>query len=291
MPPLVSLQATYRCLRDLEMDFRSPVDGEPSPFVAVVGANGAGKTTVLESVVYAVYGPASEWEYPEYGYSTWPPQWKVGLGFQGSSMQCMQRGIEVTPHVATDKLFPKLRATLYIPSGYLPLMLPHKPLAPAPEPRLPGREALSRRPPESRIEHVHQWWLHQHWEYPRTTRLDRLWRALQPFLGDLVYAGVDPKEHLPHFDARGTQVSFNELSSGERRVILLFMEIAMQCGEDGLVLFDEPEAHFHPIWQRMLPAALAELVPQGQVIVATHSPHIVEGLPAHQLFVLGDLPW
>lgn len=128
-------------------------------------------------------------------------------------------------------------------------------------------------------------------EYPKTTNLDRLWKALEPFLGDLVYIGVNLNDHLPMFDARGTQVSFNELSSGERRIILLFLEIAMQCGEDGLVLFDEPEAHFHPKWQLMLRDALAKLLPRGQVIVATHSPHIVEGLPAHQLFVLGGVPW
>lgn len=124
---------------------------------------------------------------------------------------------------------------------------------------------------QRRIAAVHQWWLHQHLEYPETATLHRLWKALEPFLGDLVYAGVNPQDHLPMFDARGTQVSFNELSSGERRIILLFLEIAMQCGEDGLVLFDEPEAHFHPKWQQMLPAALAELLPRGQVIVATHA--------------------
>jgi predicted ATP-binding protein involved in virulence len=128
-------------------------------------------------------------------------------------------------------------------------------------------------------------------EYPKTTSLDRLWKALEPFLGDLVYLGVNPADHLPMFDARGTRVSFNELSGGERRIILLFLEIAMQCGEDGLVLFDEPEAHFHPRWQQMLRGALAHLLPRGQVIVATHSPHIVEGLPAHQLFMLGEQPW
>lgn len=142
-----------------------------------------------------------------------------------------------------------------------------------------------------RVENVHQWWLHLHWEYPKTTTLDRLWAALKPFLGDFVYAGVNPSDHLPWFDDRGTRVSFNELSSGQRRLILLFLEIVMQCGEDGLVLFDEPEAHFHPTWQQMLPEALCQLVPRGQVIVATHAPHIVDGRPAHQVFILGELPW
>jgi predicted ATPase len=295
MPPITDFEATFRCLRDVKMDFTSPEDREPSRFVALVGANGAGKTTVLDAVALTIHhivrlpfrGQASDIRRDDerivlrYG-TPYLLHQRAGVGFG-------RVGEELPPQLAQE-----FERTLYIRSGYLPSLPVNVPLQ-----RGPARGmdlGLALLPLDSagvqqRVNIVHQWWLHLHWEYPKATTLDRLWVALKPFLGDLVYAGVNPQDHLPWFDASGTRVSFNELSSGQRRLILLFLEIVMQCGDDGLVLFDEPEAHFHPIWQQMLSGALCQLVPRGQIIVATHAPHIVDGLPAHQVFVLGELPW
>lgn len=285
MPRLEHLQATFRCLQGVDMNFRPPDDGEPAPFVALVGANGAGKTTVLESIALPIHSVlVNGSKFPHFR----GPGERISLRFEVGELTTGAPRAEL---LMTQDLRSHLGPTLYIRSGYLPTMPQGKPLNTGPARGLEPHLALLQSGADQRIAAVHQWWLHQHWEFPRTTNLDRLWEALAPFLGDLVYAGVNPADHLPRFDARGTEVSFNELSSGERRLILLFMEITMQCGEDGLVLFDEPEAHFHPRWQQMLPDALTRLVPRGQVIVATHSPHLVEDLPAHQLFVLGDLPW
>jgi predicted ATPase len=291
MPPLTGFRATFRCLRDVEMDFTSPEDGKPSPFIAMVGPNGAGKTTVLEAVASAIHHLVNRAGNME----GLRDSELIALQFREGKLGYIQQRIIVeSPGVNWIPLSEDLVRTLYIRSGYLPIMPAGKPLQGGSASGMGVGLALlplDANGVQRRIDAVHQWWLHLHWEYPKTTTLDRLWAAMKPFLGDLVYAGVNPQDHLPWFDARGTRVSFNELSSGQRRLILLFLEIVMQCGEDGLVLFDEPEAHFHPIWQEMLPEALCRLVPRGQVIVATHAPHIVEGLPTHQVFVLGELPW
>jgi predicted ATPase len=320
MPPLTGFRATFRCLRDMEMDFTSPEDGKPSPFIAMVGVNGAGKTTVLEAIaqsalLFARYQVESP--FLRQGESV-----ELILG-EGRLVRRRQEQFEVLlpdgtsiiggpgkytvkhPAGAGTSIYQgvglpedhwpvrpaNLERTLFIRSGYLPALPTGKQLEMGPARGMSLEHALLPGNHEDRVAAVHQWWLHMHWEYPKTTTLDRLWAALEPFLGDLVYAGVNPQDHLPWFDDDGTRVSFNELSSGQRRLIVLFLEIFMQCGEDGLVLFDEPEAHFHPHWQQMLPDALCQLVPRGQVIVATHAPHIVDGRPAHQVFVLGQLPW
>ncbi|HWN71558.1 MAG TPA: AAA family ATPase [Haliangium sp.] len=331
MPPLTGFRATFRCLRDVEMDFTSLEDGEPSPFIAMVGPNGVGKTTVLEAIAQSVFfsvrhhspswflrpGEHVELRYPEgnlrrsmreqHHEVVFPTgariEWYVSRHWTAYSAtgKNIVSGTEIPeqiPEHFSTQYWPSLPAHLdkiiYIRSGYLPVMPIGRQLEKGPAIGMNLELALLPQDAagvQHRIDAVHQWWLHMHWEYPKTTTLDRLWAALKPFLGDLVYAGVNPQDHLPWFDSSGTRVSFNDLSSGQRRLILLFLEIVMQCGEDGLVLFDEPEAHFHPIWQEMLPDALCQLVPRGQVIVATHAPHIVEGRPAHQVFVLGGLPW
>ena len=321
MPPLTGFRATFRCLRDMEMDFTSPEDGKPSPFIAMVGVNGAGKTTVLEAIAQCLFFLVQQVIEPPFlrqgdHVELQYPKGKLGYTWQDRPEMLLPRGVRVHrfrthPRLALEASSPSgsrayetlsqvtewsalpanLGRTLFIRSGYLPTLPTEKPLVQGPARGMSLEHALLAASPKQRTEAVHQWWLHMHWEYPKTTTLDRLWAALKPFLGDLVYAGVNPQDHLPWFDDDGTRVSFNELSSGQRRLIVLFLEIFMHCGEDGLVLFDEPEAHFHPHWQQMLPDALCQLVPRGQVIVATHAPHIVDGRPAHQVFVLGELPW
>lgn len=322
MPPLTGFRATFRCLRDVEMDFTSPEDGKPSRFIALVGVNGAGKTTVLEAIAQSVLLFARskvESHFLRHGesvelvlgkgrlvrrsqehFEVLLPDGTTVVTSRGKSryVVTLPDGVATVPY--REEELPEhfwaarpanLERTLFIRSGYVPTLPVGKQLERGPARGMPLEYALLPDYSPQRTEAVHQWWLHMHWEYPKTTTLDRLWAALGPFLGGLVYAGVNPQDHLPWFDDRGARVSFNELSSGQRRLILLFLEIFMQCGEDGLVLFDEPEAHFHPHWQRMLPDALCQLVPRGQVIVATHAPHIVDGRPAHQVFVLGELPW
>jgi energy-coupling factor transporter ATP-binding protein EcfA2 len=51
-----------------------------------------------------------------------------------------------------------------------------------------------------------------------------------------------------------------------------------------LVLMDEIDAHLHPAWQQSLVQKLRTLFPNVQFIATTHSPLIVGGMPAQQVF-------
>ncbi len=292
MSRLERLQISHRCLDQVDIDLTSPEDGKPSPFFALVGANGAGKTTVLDAIAQTVHAALRYIDRPSYIAT---PPYSVFLHFEPSFILRAGAGLKRICHedvaIASQPIKQTWSKTLYVPSGYLPIMQTGASLVPGPKWGMTPDQALQVPPAASRIDAIHQWWLHKHWEYPQTATLDRLWEALRPFLHDRVYAGVNPDDHLPQFQVGDTSVSFNQLSSGERRLVLLFMEIAMHCGEDGLLLFDEPEAHFHPLWQGMLRDAFRTLLPRGQAIVATHSPHLIDGMPAHQLLVMGKRPW
>ncbi|MEM9663595.1 MAG: AAA family ATPase [Bacteroidota bacterium] len=54
--------------------------------------------------------------------------------------------------------------------------------------------------------------------------------------------------------------------------------------EYALVLVDELDAHMHPAWQQALIQRLADLFPEVQFLVTTHSPLIVAGRPAEQIY-------
>jgi predicted ATP-binding protein involved in virulence len=50
-----------------------------------------------------------------------------------------------------------------------------------------------------------------------------------------------------------------------------------------LVLMDEIDAHMHPAWQQVLIRRLKEIFPRVQMIVTTHSPLIIGGLPISEV--------
>ncbi|MHC5131843.1 AAA family ATPase [Pseudomonas glycinis] len=68
--------------------------------------------------------------------------------------------------------------------------------------------------------------------------------------------------------------SVNYLSSGERH-ILTFLALVVTVGRSRqFLIIDEPEISLNIKWQRILMNVIIELVPNTQIIVATHSPII-----------------
>jgi predicted ATPase len=67
----------------------------------------------------------------------------------------------------------------------------------------------------------------------------------------------------------------NQLSSGEKQLIILLTEALLQKQNSTIFLADEPELSLHISWQRKILPSLNELNPNAQIIVATHSPEIV----------------
>ena len=55
--------------------------------------------------------------------------------------------------------------------------------------------------------------------------------------------------------------------------------------ESALLIVDEIDAHLHPEWQQALVGLIKELFPKLQIIATTHSPLIVAGLKASEVFV------
>lgn len=65
-----------------------------------------------------------------------------------------------------------------------------------------------------------------------------------------------------------------KLSSGEKQLLILFIEALLQRQNPYIFLADEPELSLHIAWQRNILKAVRLLNPNAQIIVATHSPEI-----------------
>lgn len=73
----------------------------------------------------------------------------------------------------------------------------------------------------------------------------------------------------------GTVIFANELSSGEKQLLILMIYALIEREQEYITFWDEPEISLHIDWQRMLIRTVRKLNPNGQLIISTHSPSII----------------
>ncbi len=83
-----------------------------------------------------------------------------------------------------------------------------------------------------------------------------------------IYIEIDDKKH-----------TIDVLSSGERHIFTFLSLIIIEGSFRDFIFIDEPEISLNIKWQRILMLLINELVPNTQVIVASHSPLIAKKIP------------
>ncbi|MBG2836109.1 MULTISPECIES: AAA family ATPase [Proteus] len=69
-------------------------------------------------------------------------------------------------------------------------------------------------------------------------------------------------------------IPHSSLSSGEKQLLILFIETLIQQNKTNIFLTDEPELSLHIAWQRQIIPAIKTLNPNAQIVAATHSPEV-----------------
>lgn len=94
------------------------------------------------------------------------------------------------------------------------------------------------------------------------------------------------------------EIYFEYLSSGYKSCIYIILGMIKEieyrnsgapiCAEDfdGIVLIDEIELHLHPIWQAQFVKALKIIFPKAQFILTTHSPSVLQALKKEEIIAL-----
>jgi predicted ATPase len=108
----------------------------------------------------------------------------------------------------------------------------------------------------------------------------RMWKVLAKYFPEL----PRPVEHgtdlsLWFVTRGGSTVPLSKLSDGERAILLIFGELALRNPRLGMVLIDEVEQHLHPRWQRAILEALTALLPFAQLVLTTQSPYLAAVAP------------
>jgi len=121
--------------------------------------------------------------------------------------------------------------------------------------------------------------------------------SLSNLIGDV--RGTNGKLSPLAIKKNGTKLNINQLSSGEKQVILYVADIASRLSianpklentneGEGVVLIDEIDTHLHPAWQRDIIPALTHVFPNVQFLVTTHSPQVLSNVKKECVHIIED---
>ena len=122
--------------------------------------------------------------------------------------------------------------------------------------------------------------------------LASVWTCLKKIIPDVLNVDWKPKEDDLVFEFKdGKTLPLSNLSEGQRIVASLVTDLCIRISllnshlngnareqTDGVVLIDEIDLHLHPKWQKTIVPNLAELFPNIQFILTSHSPFIIQSL-------------
>lgn len=92
---------------------------------------------------------------------------------------------------------------------------------------------------------------------------------------------------MPVFEnSAGEEFDINDLSSGEKQLFLRTLSIKMLGPKNSIILIDEPELSLHPKWQQRIIEVYKKIGENNQIIIATHSPHILGSVSSENIFIL-----
>lgn len=84
----------------------------------------------------------------------------------------------------------------------------------------------------------------------------------------------------------GKEFDITGLSSGEKQLFLRALSLKFLEVNNSIILIDEPEISLHPQWQQKIIHVYESIGENNQLIIATHSPHIIGDIEAKQLRVI-----
>ncbi len=109
-----------------------------------------------------------------------------------------------------------------------------------------------------------------------------------------IFKGIDLNSRFIDIDddnlffesANGQRITFEELSSGEKQLYFIGFMLKRMNINNTIIMIDEPEDSLHPKWQSQLLQFYSNIGENNQVILATHSPHIIGSAKAESVFLL-----
>ena len=258
----------------------------------LVGANGTGKTTILE-VIYNILSGNAEYFLNNSNFT------KVALELDnGDSIKFIRNNNEVDKYINNEKVesnnefFTKQKA-IYFPAE---VTFRNYEVTGATKLELTDKDVILNS--ERMSKELKQFLVNQKYQDlndiangtpQNANRIEKYKKIYNEFLSDKKFIGIDNNTFEPIFELNDTQqhITIEELSSGEKQIFYKGGSL-VQYGEEKevIVLIDEPEISMHPEWQQKILAFYRNINPKAQYIFATHSPHIVSSCKREEIRVI-----
>lgn len=81
-------------------------------------------------------------------------------------------------------------------------------------------------------------------------------------------------------------IPLDDLSSGEIEILSVLGRYATGATAPHIVFVDEPELHLHPAWHRAMLRAFQTVLPDAQILCATHSTEILDSVYSYERFTI-----
>ncbi|MEU1428129.1 ATP-binding protein [Nocardia sp. NPDC005746] len=101
---------------------------------------------------------------------------------------------------------------------------------------------------------------------------------------DSLYSGgkkLSLEKEITIIGSDSQEIAIDVLSSGEKQVLLILLECLM--AKEDVIMIDEPELSMHVDWQNALIESMRTVNERAQIVLATHSPEVVAGVPADSI--------
>jgi predicted ATP-binding protein involved in virulence len=105
---------------------------------------------------------------------------------------------------------------------------------------------------------------------------------------EIKFSGLNKNKEIFFTNSSGKKFSITELSTGEMTLLTKVLYLYLSEIKNQVILIDEPEMSLHPNWQNSI-LELYEIFAQknnNQIIIATHSPHIISGAKSSYIRIL-----
>ncbi|MGR6764620.1 AAA family ATPase [Paenibacillus polymyxa] len=114
----------------------------------------------------------------------------------------------------------------------------------------------------------------------------------------VTYSHIDHSTLDTMVDTSRGRIYFEYLSSGFKSTLFILLGLIKEIefnmtpkvkvsDFDGIILIDEADAHLHPYWQGPFVDALRTTFTNAQIIITTHSPHMIQEANSEELIALG----
>jgi predicted ATPase len=105
--------------------------------------------------------------------------------------------------------------------------------------------------------------------------IDKFLKVINALFAPRKTLSISDQNELVIKNSGGTTIEIEDLSSGEKQLLIILGQALLQESSAVIYIADEPELSLHVEWQERITHSISQLNPNAQIVFATHSPDIV----------------